>query len=198
MPTRIGKSRSVPAPCMRARRLHHSQSLGRGHRRNSSPAMGFEALATTSLGLANTLGSQPSASMPLSRTAVMIADATDLPVNANLENCGATIRKPRRRRLRARPSGLRRRLDRGFDRQPANPIYDFSLAVKRVPGGRRGPPRTPLPVHADGAGGEFPARPQGSRRHHQRAAGVRGRWRGRTVFPRPAWTSARSAPWCHR
>jgi Phosphoenolpyruvate phosphomutase len=54
-------------------------------------AMGFEALATTSLGLANMLGRADSR---VTRDEVIancriIAEATDLPVNADLENCFA-------------------------------------------------------------------------------------------------------------
>src|ERR1700729_1016976 len=54
-------------------------------------AAGFEALATTSLGLANMLGRADSA---VSRAEVItncrvIAEATELPVNADLENCFA-------------------------------------------------------------------------------------------------------------
>src|ERR1700693_2921892 len=54
-------------------------------------ALGFEALATTSLGLANMLGRAPT---PATRGGVIascraIAEATDLPVNADLENCFA-------------------------------------------------------------------------------------------------------------
>src|SRR3989449_9510216 len=54
-------------------------------------ALGFEALATTSLGLANTLGRADSS---VTRDEVIancrdIAAATDLPVNADLENCFA-------------------------------------------------------------------------------------------------------------
>ena len=54
-------------------------------------ALGFEALATTSLGLANMLGRADSV---VTRAEVIencriIAAATDLPVNADLENCFA-------------------------------------------------------------------------------------------------------------
>src|SRR5438105_15266936 len=52
-------------------------------------AMGFEALATTSLGLANTLGSATVSLDAIIENCRTIADATDLPVNADLENCGA-------------------------------------------------------------------------------------------------------------
>src|SRR5438477_5403128 len=52
-------------------------------------AMGFEALATTSLGLANTLGSATVSLDAIIENCRAIAQATDLPVNADLENCGA-------------------------------------------------------------------------------------------------------------
>jgi 2-methylisocitrate lyase-like PEP mutase family enzyme len=53
-------------------------------------SLGFEALATTSLGLANSLG-RPDGAGAVSRSEVLencrtIAGATDLPVNADLEN----------------------------------------------------------------------------------------------------------------
>jgi 2-methylisocitrate lyase-like PEP mutase family enzyme len=56
-------------------------------------SVGFEALATTSLGLANTLG-RPDGSGVVSREEVLancraIVEATDLPVSADLENCYA-------------------------------------------------------------------------------------------------------------
>src|SRR4029434_4682010 len=53
-------------------------------------SLGFEALATTSLGLSNSLG-RPDGAGVVSREEVLdncrlIAAATDLPVNADLEN----------------------------------------------------------------------------------------------------------------
>src|SRR5438309_11580636 len=56
-------------------------------------SLGFEALATTSLGLANMLG-RLDGTAALMRADVLqncrdIAAATDLPVNADLENCYA-------------------------------------------------------------------------------------------------------------
>src|SRR3954447_246583 len=52
-------------------------------------SMGFEALATTSLGLANALGSTTVSLDAIIENCRDIAGATDLPVNADLENCGA-------------------------------------------------------------------------------------------------------------
>src|SRR5947208_4172982 len=50
-------------------------------------AMGFEALATTSLRLANTLGRATPSLAEIIDNCRAIAEATDLPVNADLENC---------------------------------------------------------------------------------------------------------------
>src|SRR5689334_19260130 len=52
-------------------------------------AMGFEALATTSLGVANSLGTATVSLASILENCRAIAGATDLPVNADLENCGA-------------------------------------------------------------------------------------------------------------
>jgi len=98
-------------------------------------AVGFEALATTSLGLANALGRADSA---VSRDEVIdncraIAAATDLPVNADLENGFA--REPA-----AAAEAIRLACEAGavggsiedFSGDPSDPIYDFDLAVARV------------------------------------------------------------------
>src|SRR4029077_11502481 len=52
-------------------------------------SLGFEALATTRLGLANTLGSATVSRNAIIETCRRMAGATDMPVNADLENCGA-------------------------------------------------------------------------------------------------------------
>src|SRR5271155_2674781 len=51
--------------------------------------LGFKALATTSLGLANTHGRSFVSADEIIENARMIAAATDLPTNGDLENCGA-------------------------------------------------------------------------------------------------------------
>jgi PEP phosphonomutase and related enzymes len=66
-------------------------------------AMGFEALATTSLGLANTLGSATVSLDAIIENCRMIADATDLPSTPIWRIAARTIRRPRRKRSRARP-----------------------------------------------------------------------------------------------
>ena len=110
-------------------------------------ATGFEALATTSLGLANMLGSADSS---VTREQVIancrtIAAATDLPVNADLENCFA--HEPE---AAARGHSARRRSGHvggsieDFTGDPGDPIYDFDLSVARV---RAAAPRSrSLPV----------------------------------------------------
>src|SRR6478609_8254253 len=52
-------------------------------------AMGFEALATTSLGVANTFGRATLSLDEILDNARAIAEATPLPVSIDLENCGA-------------------------------------------------------------------------------------------------------------
>ena len=82
-------------------------------------AMGFEALATTSLGLANMLGRATVSRDAIIENCRVIADATDLPVNADLENGGADDPKTGGGGDPAGGGGrLRRRLDRGFHRRP--------------------------------------------------------------------------------
>src|SRR5258705_229422 len=78
-----------------------------------------EALATTSLGLANTLGSATVSLDAIIENCRMIAGATDLPVNADLENCGADAPKAAAKAIGlAAEAGDRRRIDRGCDRRP--------------------------------------------------------------------------------
>ena len=100
-------------------------------------ALGFEALATTSAGFAFSEGRRDSASA-VTRDEVLanaksIADATDLPVSADLENgygrspevCAATIRL-------AVQAGLAGGSIEDATGDPDNPIYEFQLAVDRV------------------------------------------------------------------
>jgi len=100
-------------------------------------SLGFEALATTSLGLANMLGRVDGTGTVSAREVLdncrVIAEATDLPVNADLENCYAD--EPR-----AAAAMIRRAAEAGVvggsiedaTGDPARPIYDFGLAVERV------------------------------------------------------------------
>src|SRR5436853_3319083 len=97
--------------------------------------LGFEALATTSAGFANSLGRLDG---QVSRDEVIehcrsLCEATDLPISADLENCftddpakvGETI-------LLGARVGLVGGSIEDYSGDPSNPIYDFGLAVERV------------------------------------------------------------------
>jgi 2-methylisocitrate lyase-like PEP mutase family enzyme len=97
--------------------------------------LGFEALATTSSGFANSLGRLDG---QVSRDEVIehgrsLSAATDLPLSADLENCfaddpaeaAATI-------LLAAQAGLVGGSIEDYSGDPLNPIYEFDLAVERV------------------------------------------------------------------
>jgi 2-methylisocitrate lyase-like PEP mutase family enzyme len=96
-------------------------------------ATGFEALATTSLGLANTLGSTIVSLDAIIDNCRDIAEATDLPVNADLENCGADDPKTAARAIaRAADAGAVGGSIEDSTGDVSHPIYDFSLAAERV------------------------------------------------------------------
>ncbi len=96
---------------------------------------GFEALATTSAGFANSLGRLDG---QMTRDEVIehcrsLSAATELPVSADLENCfadnpaevGETI-------LLGARAGLVGGSIEDYGGEPSNRIYDFNLAVERV------------------------------------------------------------------
>ena len=98
-------------------------------------ALGFEALASTSLGLANMLGRPDS---QVSRTEVIencraIVDATDLPVNVDLENGFAHAPREAAEAIRlAAEAGAAGGSIEDATGDPKDPIYDFDLSVARV------------------------------------------------------------------
>ena len=100
-------------------------------------SLGFEALATTSLGLSNSLG-RPDGAGVVSREEVLdncrlIAAATDLPVNADLENGYADEPRVAAEMIRlASEAGIVGGSIEDATGDPQNPIYDFALAVERV------------------------------------------------------------------
>jgi 2-methylisocitrate lyase-like PEP mutase family enzyme len=100
-------------------------------------SLGFEALATTSLGLSNSLG-RPDGAGVVSREEVLdncrlIAAATDLPVNADLENGYAHEPGAAAEMIRlASEAGIVGGSIEDATGDPQNPIYDFALAVERV------------------------------------------------------------------
>ncbi len=96
-------------------------------------AIGFEALATTSLGLANTLGTADVSLDAIIENCRTIAAATDLPVNADLENCGADEPQAAARAIGlAAEAGAVGGSIEDSTGDPQAPIYDFALAVERV------------------------------------------------------------------
>ena len=100
-------------------------------------SLGFEALATTSLGLSNSLG-RPDGAGVVSREEVLdncrlIAAATDLPVNADLENGYAHEPRAAAEMIRlASEAGIVGGSIEDATGDPQHPIYDFALAVERV------------------------------------------------------------------
>jgi 2-methylisocitrate lyase-like PEP mutase family enzyme len=100
-------------------------------------SLGFEALATTSLGLANMLG-RVDGTNAVSLGEVLdncrlIAGATDLPVSADLENCYADEPEAAAATIRlAAETGVVGGSIEDATGDPRNPIYDFTLAVERV------------------------------------------------------------------
>jgi 2-methylisocitrate lyase-like PEP mutase family enzyme len=96
-------------------------------------ALGFEALATTSLGLANTLGSATVGLEAIIDNCRLIAEATDLPVNADLENCGAHDPQTAARAIgMAAQAGAVGGSIEDASGDPGQPIYAFDHAVERV------------------------------------------------------------------
>ena len=100
-------------------------------------SLGFEALATTSLGLANALG-KVDGSGAVSRDELLanctqIAQATALPVSADLENCYADEPRAAARTITlAAEAGVVGGSIEDASWDEAKPIYDLALSVERV------------------------------------------------------------------
>jgi 2-methylisocitrate lyase-like PEP mutase family enzyme len=100
-------------------------------------SLGFEALATTSLGLANSLG-RVDGTNGVTRAQVIencrvIAAATDLPVNADLENGYAHEPRAAAEIIRlAAEAGVSGGSIEDATGESARPIYEFAHAVERV------------------------------------------------------------------
>jgi 2-methylisocitrate lyase-like PEP mutase family enzyme len=100
-------------------------------------ALGFEALATTSFGFANALG-RVDGTLAVSREELIancreIALATELPLNADLENGYADDPKAAARIIRmAAEAGVVGGSIEDATGNEAKPVYDFNLAVERV------------------------------------------------------------------
>lgn len=119
-------------------------------------SLGFEALATTSLGMANALG-RVDGDNSVSRAELIencrvIAEATDLPVNADLENGYADDPKEAATILRdAAEAGI---VGGSIEDWSGERIYDFNHAVERVAAGVEMARSLPVPftfvARADG------------------------------------------------
>jgi 2-methylisocitrate lyase-like PEP mutase family enzyme len=95
--------------------------------------LGFEALATTSLGVANRLGRRRASAAEILDDCRAICEATPLPVNADLENGFADAPAEAAALLaRACECGAVGGSIEDASGDPARPIYDFALAVERV------------------------------------------------------------------
>jgi 2-methylisocitrate lyase-like PEP mutase family enzyme len=100
-------------------------------------SLGFEALATTSLGLSNSLG-RVDGTNTVSRAEVLdncraICDATPLPVNADLENGYADEPRAAAEMIRlAADVGIVGGSIEDATGNASNPIYEFPLAVERI------------------------------------------------------------------
>ncbi|MFN0299008.1 MAG: oxaloacetate decarboxylase [Burkholderiales bacterium] len=100
-------------------------------------SLGFEALATTSLGYANARG-RVDGTLSIARDELIencreIASATDLPVNADLENGYADDPEEAAKIFRmAADAGVVGGSIEDATGRAADPIYDLTLAVERV------------------------------------------------------------------
>jgi 2-methylisocitrate lyase-like PEP mutase family enzyme len=98
-------------------------------------ALGFEALATTSSGFANSIG-RPDGEVSLQEKIAhcrALCAATDLPVSADLEKCFADSPEGAAETIRmAAEAGVVGGSIEDFSGDTRKPIYDFDLAVERV------------------------------------------------------------------
>jgi 2-methylisocitrate lyase-like PEP mutase family enzyme len=114
-------------------------------------SLGFEAVATTSQGLATSLGIADGTGK-LGRDDALancraISGATDLPVSADLENCYADDADGAARTIRAAiEAGVVGVSIEDASGNAARPIYDFSLAVERVQAAAAVARSMPFPV----------------------------------------------------
>ncbi|HLJ18603.1 MAG TPA: isocitrate lyase/phosphoenolpyruvate mutase family protein [Stellaceae bacterium] len=96
-------------------------------------ALGFEALATTSSGLAQMLGRSGVTRAEVIENCRVIAEATGLPVNADLENCFAHEPEAAAEAIRlAAEAGCVGASIEDYTGDRKDPIYDFELSIARV------------------------------------------------------------------
>lgn len=113
-------------------------------------SLGFEALATTSLGFSSSRG-RVDGTLSIGREELIancreIASATELPVNADLENGYADDPDEAATIIRlAADAGIVGGSIEDATGDPAKPIYDFDLAVERVAAAARVAHSLPFP-----------------------------------------------------
>ena len=113
-------------------------------------SLGFEALATTSLGFASARG-RVDGTLSISREELIdncreIASATDLPVNADLENGYADDPDEAATIIRlAADAGIVGGSIEDATGDPVKPLYEFDLAVERVAAAARAAHSLPFP-----------------------------------------------------
>jgi 2-methylisocitrate lyase-like PEP mutase family enzyme len=113
-------------------------------------SLGFEALATTSLGFSSSRG-RVDGTLAIGREELIancreIASATELPVNADLENGYADDPDEAATIIRlAADAGIVGGSIEDATGDPAKPIYDFDLAVERVAAAARVAHSLPFP-----------------------------------------------------
>jgi 2-methylisocitrate lyase-like PEP mutase family enzyme len=113
-------------------------------------SLGFEALATTSLGFASSRG-RVDGTLSIDREELIencreIASATELPVSADLENGYADDPDEAATIIRlAADAGIVGGSIEDATGNPAKPIYDFDLAVARVAAATRAAHSLPFP-----------------------------------------------------
>jgi 2-methylisocitrate lyase-like PEP mutase family enzyme len=113
-------------------------------------SLGFEALATTSLGFASSRG-RVDGTLSINREELIgncreIASATELPVNADLENGYADDPDEAATIIRlAADAGIVGGSIEDATGDPAKPIYNFDLAVERVAAAARAARSLPFP-----------------------------------------------------
>ena len=96
-------------------------------------SLGFEALATTSFGLANMNGCQDVTKAETMENCRLLCEATPLPVNADLENGFGPSPQDAADTIRlASECGVAGGSIEDFSGDPKAPIYDFHHAVERV------------------------------------------------------------------
>ena len=143
--------------------------------------LGFEALATTSMGFALSIGKQDNAA---GRDAVMahasaLTSATDLPISADLENGFGDAPETAAETIRlAAKAGLVGGSIEDATGHGDNPIYELAQAVERVRAAVEAARSLPFHFTLTARARELSARTCRPERHHSQAAGLSGGRRG--------------------